>query len=129
MSKRLRVISATLVILLSSGPALAENAPIRHGLWQHTYNMRTQSGDLEKHLQEAQELLANLPPEQRQLMEQSMAAHGLALGADGQSIRICISREKAALGVIPQQDGECSYQVTERRDNGLSPDFSSPRRF
>ena len=123
MTRALRATVAALV-LVCNGQALAETGPIRHGLWQHNFTMKTQSGEMEKQWRQAQELLANMPPEQRRMMEQTMASHGLSMGPDGQSIQVCISREKAAQGVIPQQDGDCTYEVTERRDNGLSMTFT-----
>lgn len=117
-------LATALLISVIAGQVLADTSPIRHGLWEHAYEMHMQNADIEKHLQEAQKILASMPPEQRKMMEQTMASHGMAFGSDTRTVKICISEEKAAAGIIPQQDGDCTYNVTERKDNTLKMSFT-----
>lgn len=120
--------AAALLASTAAGQVLADAAPMRHGLWLHTYTMQTQSGQMENQLREAQEYLANLPPEQREavekLMGEAMASYGIELGPDNQSIKICISKERAARGIIPHQEDDCTQEITERKGNTIKMTFA-----
>ena len=72
-------------------------------------------------MQQMLEQLKNLPPEQRQMMEQMMAQQGVSLGDQG--IRICISAEQLAdqaftmpdLAAVPMKSSSAV------RNSGVSP--------
>lgn len=123
MKKRFHFATALLISVIA-GQTLADASPIRHGLWEYKFSMRMQNAEIEKQIQEAQKLFATMPPEQRKMMEQTMASYGMAFGSDMQTLKICISEEKASLGIIPQQDGNCTYKVIERKDNHLKMTFT-----
>ena len=123
MKKSLTAVAA-LAAGIVAGQALAEVEQMRHGLWQHTFTMKSQSGDMEKQMREMQQQLAAMPPEQRKMMEQMMASQGMSLGPDSQTVSVCISKEKAARGMVPQQDGDCTQEVTERKGNTVRMSFT-----
>lgn len=116
--------TAVLAVAIGTGQALAEVEQMRHGLWEHSFTMKSQSGEMEKTMSEMQQQLAGMPPEQRKMMEQMMASQGMSLGPNNQTVRICISKEKAAQGLVPQQDGNCSQEVIERRGNTVKMKFT-----
>ena len=116
--------TAVLAVSMVSGSALAEAMQMRPGLWENHFTVKSQSGDIERSLQQMQEQLASLPPEQRQMMEQMMANQGMQLGPSGQSVKVCISKEQAANGMVPQQEGNCRQELIERTRTTLKYRFS-----
>ena len=103
---------------------LADPAEMRPGLWEHSFTMKSQSGEMERTMQRMQEQMANMPPEQRQMIEQMLADQGMQVGPSGQSVRICLSEEQAKRGMVPQQDGNCSQEIVERRGNTIKFRFT-----
>lgn len=108
-------VAAVAAVTLSStavAPASAQEK-MRPGLWEHSVKMKTQSGQMEAALAQAQQALASMPPAQRKQMEQMMAAQGLGLGSGAQgqtTVKVCITPEQAAIDHIPQQEG-CTQKV------------------
>lgn len=107
-------------VILSCGPALAQEPKILPGLWEHSYSMQTESGLVEG----AMSQLANLAPEQKAMMEQMMAAQGISLGPSGNTIRVCISKEDAERGEVPQLDSDCTQKILQRSANSIKVGFS-----
>ncbi|WP_197284560.1 DUF3617 domain-containing protein [Piscinibacter sakaiensis] len=104
--------AAVLLALLSLPSAAgAQSGPVlRPGLWEHKVAFTSQSGQMEAAMAQMQRSMAALPPEQRRMMEDMMARQGVGVGADGQSVKICLSAEDAAGQRLPVQEG-CSQQV------------------
>ena len=112
-------------LALSAGalaPASAQQK-MRPGLWEQSMSMKSQSGQMEAALAEAQKAMASMPPAQRKQMEQMMAGHGVALGPQGQSVKVCITPEQAAMDHIPQRDG-CAQKMQRVDANTLQVSFS-----
>lgn len=116
--------AAVLVGSIATGQALAGPTQLRPGLWEHRFTMESQSGEMERSMQQMQEELANMPPEQRKMMEQMMASQGVQVGPGGHSVRICLSQEQAARGMVPQQDGNCRQEVVKRSGNTIKYRFN-----
>lgn len=123
MKSALTVVAA-LALSNFTTQAQAEPKQMRPGLWEHSFTMKSQSGETERAMQQMQEQLASMPPEQRKMMEQMMAEQGMQIGRNGQSVRICISEEQAEQGMVPQQDGNCHQEVVSRRGNTVKYRFS-----
>lgn len=112
-------------VLLATAQANAQE--MRPGLWEYSFTMQSQSGELERSMREMQRQLENMPPEQRRMMEQMMADQGMQMGANTQTIRICVSEEQAARGFVPQQDGEdCTQEIVQRSGNTIQYRFNCP---
>lgn len=123
-ARNLRFATAALVLsatALVPAPASAQAPPalqkIRPGLWEHSVQMQSQSGQIEGALALAQKAMSALSPAQRQQMEQMMAAQGLknlglggSNGAKGQTVQACITPAQAAMDTLPQRDG-CTQNV------------------
>ncbi|UUY09508.1 DUF3617 domain-containing protein [Pseudomonas sp. J452] len=106
-------IQSSLLLGLCLLPALASAEQIRPGLWEFTSNLQS-DGQAMPDMQEMLGQLQNLPPEQRQMMEQMMAKQGVKLGGAG--VQLCLSEAQAKAHDIPLQDPEsgCTHEITER---------------
>lgn len=116
MKKEIALI-AVLALVPLAGQGWAENMKMRPGLWEHTFSMKTQSGEMENAMAQMQKELAGMPPEQRKMMEQIMAAQGVGIGPKGTSVKLCVTREMSERDYVPQKDGDCKQQVIKRTDN------------
>ena len=121
---------ATAALALSAGflaPASAQQPlqKMRPGLWENSISMKSQSGQMEAAMAQAQKAMASMPPAQRKQMEQMMAAQGLNIssGPQGHSIKVCITPEQAAMDHIPQQDG-CTQKMQRVDANTMKMSFS-----
>lgn len=111
-------------------PAFAQK--LAPGLWE--MSMQTPgSPDLGAAMSQMQEQLANMPPEQRKQLEAMLAQRGLSIpgaapgaaGAGGPpAVRVCISKEAAARGDIPDPEGRCRQENLKRSGNKVSFNFS-----
>lgn len=119
-------------LLLMASPATlwaqaleAPAAPlrIRPGLWESRLAVETGDPFLDVMLSDAQARIAALPPEQRQQLERAMAANGLALGAQPNSLRACVTPEQAARDELPQQIAACRSLDIRRQGNTVSARF------
>ena len=89
-------------LLLCSASAFAQStAP---GLWE----MRNKMGgnpEMDKAMAEMKKQLASMPPAQRKQMEAMMGQRGLSVGAEGMSMKVCITPEMAAKGTFMKGRG------------------------
>lgn len=95
-------------------PLHASALELQPGLWEiSSQNIQVDGQDLPG-MQQMLEQLKNLPPEQRQMMEQMMAQQGVSLGDQG--IRICISAEQLAdqAFTMPDLAAGCTHEIVER---------------
>lgn len=106
------------------GAAHAQAQKMRPGLWEHSFTMKSQSGQMEKAMSEMHQQMAAMPPEQRKMMEQMMAQQGMGVGTPGKSVKVCITKEQAERDEIPQQEGNCTQQVVQRSGNTIKVKFS-----
>ncbi|MET3131582.1 hypothetical protein AAKU55_001844 [Oxalobacteraceae bacterium GrIS 1.11] len=107
---------ATLLSIIAAGafaaaPAAAQT--IKPGLWQIDNKMSSANADTNQAMASALQQLGNLPPEQRQMLEQMAAKNGMAMpkiGADGGlATTTCVTPEMAAQQQIPTgQPGNCT---------------------
>lgn len=105
--------------------ASAEN--LKPGLWEFTHTMKSSSGEMEKAQAQAQAQMANMPPEQRKMMEKMMAEHGVKFGAGGSggmSARTCMTKEMVERNEIPTQRGDCKTTKQQRSGNTMNIAFT-----
>lgn len=95
-------------------PALASAQEIQPGLWEISSKHLQADGQEAPGMQQMLEQMKDLPPEQRQMMEQMLAQQGVQLGDKG--VRICMSAAQIQAQQIPLQDPDsgCSNEITER---------------
>ncbi|SDM12799.1 Protein of unknown function [Geoalkalibacter ferrihydriticus] len=123
MRSKLAIVFACAAVLFGS-QVFAQNLKIDSGLWEHTLSMTSQSGQMEEMMREARRQLDSLPPEQRQMMEQMMAAQGISIGADESSFRVCLSEEEIARGELHLAEENCTQEVLERSGNTIRVRFT-----
>lgn len=121
--KTIIVAAAVCACIVVSGSAFSQTR-MRPGLWEHSFTMKSQSGQMEQAMKDMQQQMASMPPEQRKMMEKMMAQQGMSMGAQGRSVRMCITKEQAERDEVPQQEGNCKQQVLQRTANTMKVKFS-----
>jgi hypothetical protein len=104
---------AAMLAITSPWAAAQKMSP---GLWEHTVVMKSQSGRLEQAMKEMQANMASLPPEQRKMMQEMMGRQGVALGANGNSVKVCLSKQDVENDQIPPAQEGCT-QTAKRSGN------------
>jgi hypothetical protein len=123
--------TAAITAVLAGGIALsaAAQAPVklRAGLWEQSMQVSSQGGQIEAAMKEAQAAMANMPPEQRKMMEQMMAARGMSVDIPGRSVRVCMTAEDVARDSLPPPQDGCT-QSARRTGNTWNISFQCPAR-
>ncbi|MBC8058442.1 MAG: DUF3617 domain-containing protein [Rhizobiales bacterium] len=95
------------------------------GLWEHSFKLTSQGGEMERAQAQMQAQLAAMPPEQRKKIEEMMKGRGVTLGgAQGTSVKFCLSKEQAAKPPEPQMAGDCRQTDVKRSGNTMSYQFA-----
>ena len=97
------------------------------GLWEHSFSMKSAGGEMEKAMAEMKKQLDAMPPDQRQQIEQMMASRGVKMGAQGNSVKFCLTREQAAHPAEPRVNENCTQQVEQRSGNTVKFKFECTR--
>lgn len=108
--------------------------PLKPGLWEMKQQMHSASGQLENSMAQAQQQMANLPPDQRRMVEQMMTSRGLMIGPagagapGGMSMQVCLTPEMVQRDELPApQQGECTTTRQPRSGSTLKFSFSCKR--
>ena len=120
MNKALSVCFALAALCAASG-ASAQN--LKPGLWEVQHKVKG-SPEMERQLEEARQQMAAMPPEQRKQMEAMMASRGVRMGAGGQAVRMCLTREMVERNEIPAQQGDCKMTNQQRTGSTLKVNFT-----
>ena len=91
---------------------------MKPGLWETTNNMKG-GGDMEKMQAQMQREMANMPPEQKKMMQDMMMKHGVQMGAGGMSVKTCMTKEMVERNEIPSHKGDCRTTKQEKTGNVL----------
>lgn len=113
-------------LLLLGAPAQA-TPKLKPGLWEHSFQMKSQSGQIEAAMKQAQAQMAAMPPEQRKMMEQMMARQGVSMDVAGQKVRVCMTPEDVARDAMPPTQEGCT-QNARRSGNTWTVSFECPAR-
>ena len=107
-----------LIILTFTFSVHAAQKQMKPGLWENTFDIKSQSGTIEKTMAELKSQMASMPEAQRKMMEEVMAKQGMGVNVKGTSIKVCISKEQAQNMQIPQGENEnCTQKIVKRTDN------------
>ncbi|MGA0024445.1 MAG: DUF3617 family protein [Burkholderiales bacterium] len=120
--RRAALAIATLLGAVLALPATAQT--MKPGLWE-IQNKMGGSGDqgakMAAAMEQMQQQMASMPPEQRKMVQDMMAKQGvnMAPGAGGgMSVRICVTKEMAARNEAPvQNEGDCKRETLQRSGN------------
>lgn len=83
---------------------------MKPGLWEITARMQGSGGQLDAAMAMAQQQMQNLSPEQRAQLEAMMKGRGVALGPQGSTVRVCVTKEQAEREELPQAQEGCTQQ-------------------
>lgn len=121
---------APLLLASAALPAHVHAQAMKPGLWELSSKMNSSDGAMGAAMARVREQLANLSPEQRRAMQQTMEQHGMRLdvGANGDvRTRMCMTREMAERHELPVQQGDCTQKATPLSANRVKVSFSCTR--
>lgn len=97
------------------------------GLWEHTFKLTSQGGEMETAQAQMQAQLAAMPPEQRKKIEEMMKSRGVTMGAQGTAMKFCLTKEQAARPPEAHMTGDCQQTDVKRSGNTMSYKFACTR--
>lgn len=110
---------------LVSGAALAQST--KPGLWE-IENKVGGNPEIDQAMAQMQQQMASMPPAQRKMMEDMLAAQGVKMGkgsSGGVAMQVCITPEMAARQELPTQtEGDCTNKIHSRSGNTMKVSFT-----
>jgi hypothetical protein len=117
-----------LAAALLTGASAAGAQSMKPGLWEITSKMQSGNGQMEKQMAEAQQRMANMPPDQRKMVEEMMARQGMKMGTaggGGMTMKVCMTKEMVERNEMPsQQRGDCKTTSQARSGNTMKMAFA-----
>lgn len=108
--------------------ASAQAQNMKPGLWEIQHKTTTAGGQMDPQTAQMQQQMANMPPDQRKMVEEMMASRGVKMdagGPGGMSVRICMTPEMAQRNEVPaQQRGDCKTTQSARSGNTMKMTFT-----
>lgn len=106
-------------------PALVQAQGMKPGLWEMTQKPQLDPATQAK-MDQMQKQLANMPAEQRKMMEQMMSQRGVSMSSMAGgiiSVKTCISKEQAERHEMPvSESGRCKHD-TQRSGKTVKTHF------
>jgi hypothetical protein len=101
---------------------------LKPGLWEINQQMQM-SGAQGGQMAQMQQQMANMPPEQRKMMEEMMARQGVKMGpggpgGGGMSVQMCMTKEMAERNEVPAQRGDCKTTQQSRSGKTMKMAFT-----
>lgn len=123
-AQTLRFLAFSACGMLWFTPGAQAQPVMQPGLWETTVQTSSSNAETQKAMAQAQAEMAKMTPQQRAMLEKMMSDKGVgvSLGAAGNTVRMCISREQAELRQMPVQEG-CTQNVRQS-GNTLHTTFS-----
>lgn len=111
--------SALCAVALLVGVSSVMAQALKPGLWEVQTKMQGGEPAMAAEMAQMQKEMANMPPEERKMIEAMMAAQGIKMqaGSDGLNIsmKLCLTKEMVERDHIPQQDKSgCKYSYSPR---------------
>jgi len=121
--KALKGLNVLVPVLVLGVASTAQAQNLKPGLWEHSFTMKSSSGDMEKAMAQMKAELARMPADQRKMMEQMMAQQGVGMSGSANTVKLCISPEQAKNFDLPAGDGKCQQTVTQRSSSSIKSSF------
>jgi hypothetical protein len=116
-----------LAAVLAAFSCAAAAQSLKPGLWEINQKMEM-GGAQDPGMAQMQQQMANMPPEQRKMMEAAMAKQGVKVGpggaGGGMSIQMCMTKEMAERNDVPAQRGDCKTTQQSRNGNTMKMAFT-----
>ena len=131
---KLHLLAGLLMTSVLSVNAQAVHVDMKAGLWEHTFKIaeggnaqKSQREEMMNAMNEMKKQYANMPPEQRkvidQMMEQQgikvtddgvdMTSQGLQISKDGTVLKACITQQQIDSGELPTPADNCEQKVVQ----------------
>ena len=98
-------------------PSLFAAPDILPGLWENKVDVSSKSGQFEQAMAQAQQMLANMPPEQRKMMEDMMAKQGVNMDFANRTVKTCITQARIDKFDIAETEEGCEQSFEEKSKN------------
>ncbi len=121
--KLLAGIAALAFVALSGG---AHAQTIKPGLWEFTTQMSGGDGKMANAMAQAQKEMANMPPEQRKMMQDMMAKQGVQMGTGaggGMTVKVCMTQEMVERNEVSHHQDGCTHTNSPRMGNTMKFSF------
>lgn len=120
--------SALAAFVFLATPATTAAQTMKPGLWEITSQMQGAAGSkVDAAMAEMQKQMAGMSPEQRKMIEDSMAKQGVKLAGSaggGMKVQMCMTREMIERNeVASSQQGDCTQTRSPRSGNTLKFSF------
>lgn len=105
--------------------SFASAQSLKPGLWESTHKSEFGAGgEMQQRMAQAQQQMANMPPEQRKMMEEMMARRGMSMnaGGSGMTVKYCLTKEQAERRDVPTGRGDC--KTTKQQLSGGTMHFA-----
>ena len=99
---------------------------VKPGLWEMTNKLQSGSVEMEKAMAEGQKAMADLPPEQRKMVQDMMAKQGVNIGTSASgamSVKICITQEMIDNNELSATAGDCKTTNSPRVGNSMKVSY------
>jgi hypothetical protein len=116
-------IAALAFVAMSTG---ASAQTIKPGLWEFTTQMSGGGGKMSDAMAQAQKEMANMPPEQRKMMQDLMAKQGVQMGAGaggGMTVKVCMTQEMVDRNEVSSHQDGCTHTNSPRMGNTMKFSF------
>jgi hypothetical protein len=111
------VCRALIVAVPLAWVATAHSQGQKPGLWETKTTIH--NAKMDEAMAKMQNEMANMPPEQRQMMQDMMAKRGVGMAGNAMTAQVCITKEQAAKGGVPHSDPNCQYQELSRSSTAI----------
>lgn len=117
---------AACVLAAAAAPALSQS--LKPGLWEFQ-NKMSGNPELEKAQADMQKAMANMPPEQRKMMQEMMAKQGVQMGqgpGGATTVRMCLTKEMAERNDVGSHGdrSDCKTTMSPRTGNTMKLAFT-----
>lgn len=106
---------------------LAQAQGMKPGLWETTHKSMSGSDGINEKMAQMQNQMANLPPEQKKMLQDMMAKQGVTVGDAGlanMSVKTCMTKEMIERNEVPQSQGGCTARASPRIGNTQKISFT-----
>jgi hypothetical protein len=110
-----RALVVLLPLAVAAGASHAQGQ--KPGLWETKTTIK--NAKMDDAMAKMQGQMANMSPEQRQMVEQMMAQRGLGVAGNAVTAKVCVTKEQAAAGAMPQGDEHCQQKEVSRTASSI----------
>jgi hypothetical protein len=99
---------------------------MKPGLWEINNKMQA-DGKMGQDMATMQQSMADMPPEQRKMMQEMMTKQGMTVGNDGPGTigtKVCMTKEMVERNEFPSQKDDCKQTASPRSGKTMKISFT-----